>query len=188
VPPSTSTGPWAESPKFYLPFARLVPFGPVAGEDLSVNGLPATAAGGTITVMDLSQFHHRRTAIQGNARPGRAPDLQVVEGTLRDVLMDSGLFAEVEVERTDDPDQLVIALCSFDPAYTEADVAAHLERLWADRVRYRFWEAHALLTDEDHVEFEAASRTSPEGHYVTVHLVARKAEIPEQRAGSQGPD
>jgi hypothetical protein len=134
--------------------------------------------------MELTTYHHKRTAIQGNARPGGAADLQVVERTLRDELMGSGLFEDVEVEHTDDPDRLVIALCTFRPFYTEADIAERLEGLWADQLSYRFWEAHAVLTDEDHVELEAASRVGPTGHYVTVHLVATKAPIPEQRQSS----
>ncbi len=129
-------------------------------------------------------FHRLRTAIQDNASPGAEPDLEVVEGTFRDLLMSSGVFEEVEVGHTDDPDHLVIALCRFRPFYSERDVATLLEKMWADRVRYPFWEAHAIRTLEDHVEFEAASRVGPHGHYVTVHLVAQRAGIPEQRAAS----
>jgi hypothetical protein len=131
--------------------------------------------------MDLMQFHQRRRALQVNAAPARRDHLSTVEENLRDLLMDSGLFEEVEVEHTDDPNQLVIGLCQFRPDYTEGYVAAQLEAIWADRLRYPFWEAHAILADEDHVEFEAASRVGPAGHYVTVHLVAQKARIPEQR-------
>ena len=133
--------------------------------------------------MDLMTFHRKRSAIQVTADPGSPQDLAVVEETFRELLMDSGLFESVEVEHTDDPDQLVIALCKFRPFYTERDVANRLEVIWSDRVRYPFWEAHALRTVEDHVELEAASRIGPEGHYVTVHIVAQRAGIPEQRSG-----
>lgn len=132
-------------------------------------------------VMDLLQYHRVRTAIQGNAFPGSDNDLETVEGSLRNLLMASGVFEEVEVEHTDDPDKLVIALCKFLPYYSEADVARHLERIWGDRVSYPFWEAHAFHVEKEHVEFEAATRHSSGGHYVTVHLVAQKARIPSQR-------
>lgn len=135
--------------------------------------------------MNLMQFHRLRTAIQGNAAPGSARDLATVEGSLRSLLMSSGLFVDVEVERTDDPDQLVIALCTFDPHVSEAAVAGQLERLWADRVSFPFWEAHALLVEDEHVELEAVSRPSPVGGYVTVHLVAQKARIPAQRRSNE---
>ncbi len=74
--------------------------------------------------MNLLMFHRMRTAIQDNASPGDEAQLTAVEGTLRELLMASGVFEEVEVEHTDDPDQLVIALCQFRPFYTERDVAA----------------------------------------------------------------
>lgn len=135
--------------------------------------------------MDLLQFHRMRTAVQDNAFPAKEGDLAPVEQSLRDLLMASGVFEEVEVEHTDDPDQLVIALCKFLPYFTERDVARHLERIWADRVSYPFWEAHAVHVEDEHVEFEAASRHSSGGHYVTVHLVAQKAKIPAQRSPSQ---
>ena len=134
--------------------------------------------------MDLLRFHSVRSAIQVSASPGKADELLAVESRLRGLLMASGLFEQVEVEHTGDPNQLVIALCEFKSQYTEREVADRLEEIWADRVRYPFWEAHVIRTDEAHVEFEAASRSSQEGHYVTVHLVALKAEVPSQRAPS----
>ena len=135
--------------------------------------------------MDLMQFHRRRVAIQENAPAGRARVLRQVEVNLREVLSASGLFERVEVEHTNDPDRLVIALCAFRPEFSEEDIAFRLENLWSDRVRYQFWEAHAVSTDDDHVELEAASRSGPAGPYVTVHLVAQKARIPLQRPPSR---
>jgi hypothetical protein len=134
--------------------------------------------------MDLLQFHKLRAAIQDNAFPGSGTQVVTVESTLRDMLMASGLFETVEVEHTDDLDQLVIALCQFRPFYTEADVADRLEEIWRDRVRYPFWAAHAIRVERGHIEFEAATRHSGEGHYVTVHLVAQRAGIPSQRMPS----
>jgi hypothetical protein len=125
-----------------------------------------------------------RTAIQDNASPGGEQELATVEGSLRYLLLTSGMFEEVEVEHTDDPDQLVIALCSFKAEYDAPEVARRLEEMWADRISYPFWEAHAVDVMSDHVEFEAASRPSSVGGYVTVHLVAQKARIPAQRTSS----
>ena len=131
--------------------------------------------------MDLVQFHKLRTAVQHNAFPGSGREVALVEESLRDILMDSGLFETVEVEHTDDPDKLVIALCEFKPENSGLDVAEVVEQLWHQRVRYPFWEAHSLLVDREHVELQAATRTSSSGPYVTVHLVAQRARIPAQR-------
>jgi hypothetical protein len=132
--------------------------------------------------MDLLQFHKMRKAIQGNAYPGSGKDLATMEDNLRDLLMASGMFEEVEVGHTDDPDQLVIALCHFKPDFSEVDIAREVEDMWGDRVRYPYWEAHSLLVDTEFVELEAATRNSNTGHYVTLHMVAQKAAIPRQRA------
>jgi hypothetical protein len=169
---------------FYVGFVRLILRSGAAVLIFTVPRRTPEASIGIILRMNLSQFHQLRTAIPVSASPGKDADLALVEGNLRSVLMDSGLFVDVEVEHTDDVDQLVIALCRFRPEYTEADVAAWLEHMWADRVRYPFWEAHAIRPYADQVEFRAASRHSDGGHYVTVHLVAQNARIPAQRGPS----
>lgn len=134
--------------------------------------------------MDLTHFHTLRTAVQDNAALPSAVALASLEGDLREMLLSSDLFEEVEVEITDNPDALVIALCQFKPDLGEDEIAASLERIWNDRVRYPFWEAHTTIVAPEHVEFEGATRFSSGGHYATVHLVAQKARIPAQRSPS----
>ena len=131
--------------------------------------------------MDLMAFHKLRSGVQGNASPGSGKDLVTVEKSLREMLLSSGIFLDVEVEHTDDPDQLVVALCRFDPAYSEQDIAEVMQWMWKDRVSYPYWEAHSLRVDNAHVEFQAATRAGSDGHYVTVHLVAEPVRIPTQR-------
>lgn len=134
--------------------------------------------------MDLVQFHRMRTAVQGNASPGGTAAVGRLEQALRGVLVESSLFATVEVGHTDDPDRLVISLCRFHPFYSGGEVAAIVERAWTGRLCYPFWEAHTIRADDDHVELQAASRAGVGEHYVTVHLVAQRAAVPGQRAPS----
>lgn len=131
--------------------------------------------------MQLGHFHTLRTGIQINASPASGHELASRETALRDMLLASGLFESVEVENTDDPDRLVIGLCEFRPELSEDEVARAIERLWDEGGRYPFWEAHALVVEPEHVEFEAATRAGESGHYVTVHMVATRARIPVQR-------
>ncbi len=131
--------------------------------------------------MELLHFHTLRRGVQINAFPGSERELAPVRAALQQVLLDSGLFEDIEVDATPDPNQLLIGLCHFREGVTAQDVAGYLESVWNDRLRYPWWEAHAVIVDTDHVEFEAATRHSVHGHYVTVHLVAQKARIPAQR-------
>jgi hypothetical protein len=133
--------------------------------------------------VELTNYHKMRTAVQSNASPGSPHDLRNIELRLQQSLMASGMFEDVEVGHTEDVNHLVIAMCKFPSQLTQAQVAARLEQLWEDRLRYGFWEAHAVLVDDDQVEFQGATRNSTAGHYVTLHIVAQKAPIPAQRVG-----
>lgn len=131
--------------------------------------------------MELMQFRKLRDGLQANASPASIADLRKLEHDLRESLMATGFFEEVEVDCTDNPDGMVIAMCTFPAQMSESDVAARLEQAWEDRLRFGFWAAHNTLVDSDQVEFQAASRTGINGHFVTVHVVAQKAPIPAQR-------
>jgi hypothetical protein len=133
----------------------------------------------------LVDYHKLRRAVQSNAHPGAASELRPLEERLRESLLATGLLVDVEVGRTDDVDHLLIALCSFPAEQDGEQVAAVLERLWQDRLRYGFWEAHATLVDEDQVEFQGATRADQRGHYATFHIVAQKATVPAQRVAPE---
>ncbi len=131
--------------------------------------------------MELTHYKKLRTAVQSNSSPANAEELTRLEQTVRDSLMATGYFEEVEVEHTDNLDGMVIAMCKFPSQMSESQVAAKLEQAWEDRLRFQFWEAHATLVDFDQVEFQGATRTGTTGAYATIHIVAQKAPIPAQR-------
>ena len=131
--------------------------------------------------MELTTYKKLRTAVQSNASPAGEHDVRLLEQSLREVLMSTGIFEDVEVDHTDNLDGMVIAMCTFPSQMKESQVAARLEQAWEDRLRYQFWEAHSTLVDDDQVEFLGATRTGSTGAFVTVHLVAQKGPIPAQR-------
>jgi hypothetical protein len=131
--------------------------------------------------MELTSYKKLRTAVQSNASPAAEPDVRRLEQDLREVLVSTGFFEDVEVDHTDNPDGMVIAMCTFPSQMDRAQVAARLEQAWEDRLRFQFWEAHSTLVDDEQVEFLGATRTGSNGAFVTVHLVAQKDTIPAQR-------
>ena len=135
-------------------------------------------------VVQIAQYHKMRQAVQTNASPGSAAELRAVQADLRAALSSLGVFDDVEVEYTDDLDQLVIAMFTFPEQMSRTEVARRLELLWEDRLRYPFWEAHTTMVDRDQIEFQGATRAGTTGHYVTVHIVAQQARVPAQRAAS----
>lgn len=134
--------------------------------------------------MGMTGFHTLRQAVQDNSAVPSTAALSLMSDELTDVLTNSGMFDEVEVGITDNPDALVIALCRFHAHLDAGIVAGRLEQLWHDRLRYPFWEAHTTLVHPGHVELEGATRSSSAGHYATMHVVAQRATVPAQRAPS----
>ncbi len=134
--------------------------------------------------MELTHYKKLRTAVQSNAAPADTTQVEELEENLRSMLMSTGIFEDVEVGHTDDVDELVIAMCTFPSQMSQVQIAQRLEQAWQDRLRYEFWEAHTTLVDDEQVEFQGATRTSSNGTYVTVHVVAQKAHVPAQRVNA----
>lgn len=131
--------------------------------------------------MDLVMFHKLRVGIQGNAFPSSGRELEAIEKRLRASLNAASCLCEVEVEQTDNPDQLVIGLCKFGPDQDENVIAELLQQIWREDVAYPFWEVSSILVDEAAVELEGATRTAAQGPYVTVHVAALNNSLPAQR-------
>jgi hypothetical protein len=137
--------------------------------------------------MDPASFHKLRIAVQENALPAGPRDAGALERRLHGELHASALFDQIEVGRTANPDQFVIALCRCAPGVDPEDAAPVLERLWAAVLGPHAWEAHGLLATDEIVDFEGAM-TLPDGrHYLTVHVLAMSAVEPAAGLGVAQP-
>jgi len=130
--------------------------------------------------MRISEYSKLRDGVQVNARPSGTADLRSAAFELRRGLMATGLFADVEVDHTDEADHLVVAMCTFSAELSEEQAAVQLEQVW-QRVRYGYWAVHSTLVDKGQVELQGATLRGVGGPYVTLHVVAQQARIPAQR-------
>lgn len=127
--------------------------------------------------MNLVDFQLLRGGLKLNAAPATSRVRQVFEAALREELLASGLFGEVEVGGTNEIDHLLVALGSFHHGFDEEQVAQAVERAWT-ALAFHHWQAHAFLLADGHVELQAATLDRPGGHFVTLHLVVQRAEVP----------
>jgi len=127
--------------------------------------------------MNLAAFQTLRRGLQLNAIPVTSQVRSVFEDALRQELLATGVFTDLEVGSTDVDDHLVVALGTFRADATEAEVANAVQYAWAS-VAFHHWQAHAFLTDEGHVELQAATLDRPAGRYLTFHLVTERAAAP----------
>jgi hypothetical protein len=127
--------------------------------------------------MNIAAFQSLRNGLRLNAAPATTQVRRIVERGLREELLDSGFFEEVEVGGSDDPDRLVLALGAFRAEVDDETVALAVERAWG-ALAFDHWQAYSLLTEDGHVELQAATLDRPAGRFVTVHLVAQRAVDP----------
>jgi hypothetical protein len=133
--------------------------------------------------MDMTAFHKLRQAVQENAHRADDDHVQQLQDTLQNALVASRLFSEVEIDRIDDPDQMVIGVFRCAERILPWEAGVGVERLWGKAVVDARWEAHAVACTESLMEFEGALTVDDRGHYVTVHLVAEPAVMPEPVVG-----
>lgn len=130
--------------------------------------------------MQLAEYYRIRDGLQVNASPNSAPELAHIANDLREALASSPMLHSVEVDTTEDPDRLVIAMCGFAPGFSPTEVAEELERLWVGDVGHDYWAVATSSTRRAHAELQGATLTGAKGRYATVHLIAQEAEVPAQ--------
>ena len=138
--------------------------------------------------MRLIEYSKLRAGVQLNARPATVPEVRSTALQLQQALRATGLFAEVEVDWTDNADHMVVAMCVFHPALTDEQAARRLEDVWLNRLRFGHWAAHSTLVSEGQVELQGATLRTVGGPYLTLHVVAQRDRaseraVPESRTG-----
>lgn len=134
--------------------------------------------------MDLGAFHVIRRGVQANGITPSVAELAPLVDRLDVALQRAGLFEDIEVGASDNPDALIMGLFRYRSGADGGQVQALLEGIWEQELRYPYWEAHASFVERGHVEFQGATLESADGQYATFHLVAQETVIPGQRRPS----
>jgi hypothetical protein len=137
--------------------------------------------------MDHASFHVLRTAVQENARPADEGHAQFLQRRLSEALVASRLFDQVELGRTEDPDQLVIGLCRCAEGILPWEAGIGVERVWSSIAAEVPWESHTLACTDSLMEFEGAVTIDSSGHFITVRLLAEPPAV-RQASARYGDD
>jgi hypothetical protein len=135
--------------------------------------------------MRLIEYSKLRAGVQLNARPASIPEIRSTALQLQQALLTTGLFAQVEVDWTEDADHMVVAMCVFHPALTDEQAARRLEDVWLNRLRFGYWAAHSTLVSNDQVELQGATLRTMGGPYLTLHVVAQR-DVSVRREAPEG--
>ncbi len=135
-------------------------------------GLPIRLAWDSLTRMDRVEFVQLREATTANLPPASGALTADAASKLRQRLASSVMFAQVEVEVTDDPDRLLIAMVRFRPGTPERQVSSFLEAVWITELRLSGLDVFNFLVEDGHVEFEAVTGDQDSGYFLSLQLIA----------------
>lgn len=119
-------------------------------------------------------FLRLRAGLIINLPPAQGPVLHAAEAKLRRRLESSSMFTGVEVEATEDPDHLLVAMVRYRPGTNERRVASFLEAIWVTELRLEALDAFHFLVEDGHVELQSVTGDRAAHYFITLHLVAQE--------------
>lgn len=130
------------------------------------------AVGHDRLVLNAKAFAAEKCRVMASGRPSSGDDLLGMEIDFDILLSDSELLTEVEVRKGDNVDEMIHATCNAAPGVTAIEVEAELRRLWIERLRYGYLEAH-MVTRSTKVRLDAITQIAPGAFYVTATVTTQ---------------
>jgi hypothetical protein len=124
--------------------------------------------------VDPNDFARLRGGLIINLPPASGPVLTSAELLLRDRLVSSAMFSKVEVDATDDPDHLLVAMVRYRPGTSERQVASYLEAIWVTELRLPGLDAFNFRVENRYVEMQAVTGNKEDRYFITLHLIAEE--------------
>ena len=82
------------------------------------------------------------------------------------------MFAQAEVEVTEDPQRLLVALVRYRPGTPERQVSSFLEAVWISERRLPGLDVFHFLAEDGHVELESVTGDQDSGYFLSLNLIA----------------
>jgi hypothetical protein len=136
--------------------------------------LPFGGTIGTLVTVDYREFRRLREGCISNLPPATDATVDSAANRLRNRLMSSARFAGVTVEKTTDPERLLVAAVRYRPGTPVAQVSSYLEAAWVAELRLPGLDAFNFHTSEGHVELESFTGDKASGYFLTLHLLAEE--------------
>ncbi len=146
--------------------------------------MPIRAPSGSLTPVDRMEFVRLREGVTANLPPASGALLDNAASKLRRRLASSAMFAQVEVEETDEAERLLVALVRFRPGTPERQVASFLEAVWITELRLSGLDVFHFLTEAGHVELEAVTGDDDSGYFLSLQLVAIEGDAQDFEGSS----
>jgi hypothetical protein len=134
--------------------------------------LPIGLSSGSLTSVDRLEFVRLRAALTTNLPPASGALIDAAASRLRQRLVSSVMFAQVEVEVTEDPQRLLVAMVRYRPGTPERQVSSFLEAVWISELRLPGLDVFHFLAEDGHVELESVTGDQASGYFLSLQLIA----------------
>ena len=134
--------------------------------------MPIRLLWGSLTRVDRPEFVQLRGALTTNLPPASGALVDDAASRLRQRLVASVMFAQVEVEVTEDAERLLVAMVRFRPGTPERQVSSFLEAVWITELRLSGLDVFHFLAEDGHVELEAVTGDQESGYFLSLQLIA----------------
>jgi hypothetical protein len=135
-------------------------------------GLPIRPSSGSLTTVDRLEFVRLRAGLTANLPPASGAPLDAAAARLRRRLVASVMFTGVEVEVTEDPDRLLVALVRYRPGTPARQVSSFLEAVWISELRLPGLDVYNFLAEDGHIELESVTGDQASGYFLSLNLIA----------------
>jgi len=122
--------------------------------------------------VDRQEFVRLRAGMTANLPPASDALKDAAAARLRRRLVSSVMFAQVEVEVTEDPDRLVVAMVHYRPGTRERQVASFLEAVWISELRLPGLDMFNFRVEGGQVELESVTGDQESGYFLSLNLIA----------------
>jgi len=92
------------------------------------------------------------------------------------------MFAQVTVEKTEDPERLLVAEVRFRPGAPVAKVSSYLEAIWVSELRLPGLGEFTFVVEDGQIELESFTGDNASGYFLTLHLLAEEGQAQDFQA------
>ena len=119
-----------------------------------------------------SQFEAVRHAVMASGQRYSSANLDGMVADIDHYLGNAALFDRIRVKKTGDRRCLLVVRCRpASPGISPRQVAAELERIWTEDLRFEYQAAHVLQVNDDTVTLRFVTQWDPGGLYVTGSVI-----------------
>jgi len=120
-------------------------------------------------------FEAEKSAMTTGAVPSAGHDLLGMQMDFDAYWYGSDLLADATIEATGDAENMLNVRASAMPEASDDEIESELVRIWTERLRYGYRDAHYVTRTADAIVLHAVTQIGPDGFVVTATVTVHRS-------------